>query len=503
MASKGSPTMVVGFAALALAAGPSWAGGQYAGDNGSLAAQRAGAFTARADDPTALYYNPAALFRIGDHRQVFLGVNLVSFDQSFQRDGSYRHDTNGDDPTYAGDPYPTVHNDGPVQPVPFVAAAFTTGKLALAIGVFAPHGYGTRNYPDSVRTVSGAQAPAPQRYDIISQQGVIALPSAGFAYPIKDGVTVGARASYGFAHLQTRRFAQGLANRAELSDRDTDATIDVSDNKIITWGAGIHVHTSPGWELGASYSAPIEIHARGTADVELGDLLRNIMPGQETQIVPVPDAMAQCAPGGAVGAIKTCLDMALPQTAQAGLRWINRDDGGRELGDLEIDVRWENWSAVDKIVAVMDGQNSTVAQPVNPSDVRHGFEDVYSARLGGSRVFGDQRQYMASFGLGYESAAAPTSWTRLDVDTAPRFSASGGLSVDVGSFRVDAGVAIVDPADRHVYDTPVDQTNATARVQPDVPVPLQPADAQPYHPFNAGSYATRYLIASFGLTATW
>ena len=65
------------------------AGGQYAGDNGSQGAQRAGAFVAKADDSTAIYYNPAGLFR-AESKEFFFGVNMVSFEQSFQREGEYR-----------------------------------------------------------------------------------------------------------------------------------------------------------------------------------------------------------------------------------------------------------------------------------------------------------------------------------------------------------------------------------------------------------------------------
>jgi long-subunit fatty acid transport protein len=200
----------------------------------------------------------------------------------------------------------------------------------------------------------------------------------------------------------------------------------------------------------------------------------------------------------------TCLDMALPQTASAGVRYIARDDAGRELGDLELDVRWENWAAVDRYHVVMDGKNSALDTPVNATVVRHGFQDVYSVRVGGSRRLGSELQYLISLGLGYETAAAPVSWTRLDVDTAERIIAAGGVAIDLGSWRLDLGVEFIDPHDRRVYDQPVaDPSDMRERVQPDVSVPLADPESQPYHPFNAGTYASQYLIGSAGLTATW
>jgi hypothetical protein len=40
-------------------------------------------------------------------------------------------------------------------------------------------------------------------------------------------------------------------------------------------------------------------------------------------------------------------------------------------------------------------------------------------------------------------------------------------------------------------------------VQPDVPAPLNGSDQQPYHPFNAGEYNTRYIIGSVGAQVRW
>lgn len=486
--------------ALVLATGTAHAGGQMAGDNGSLAAQRAGAFTARADDPSALVHNPGALAGLVG-RQVFLGVNVVAYDQSFQREGSYGG--NDGQIAYAGDPYPVVEHDGPVQPVPFVAAAYGGPTYAFAVGVFAPHGYGKRNYPDTVQTASGSTAPAPQRYDTVTQDALIALPSLAVAVPLSDSIRIGGRVSYGFARMTSRRFAQGLPGE-EDPGTDTDASIAVADDAIVAWGAGVHVRASDQVELGVSYASPITINARGTASPVLGEDLRNLMPGTETRIVPVDDAEARCAPGGQEGALMTCLDMALPQTASAGVRYIARDAAGREIGDLELDVRWENWAAVDRYDVLMDGKNSALDTPVNPTVVRHGFQDVYSARVGGSRRLGSELQYMVSLGLGYETAAAPVSWTRLDVDTAERIIAGGGVAVDLGSWRLDLGVEYIDPHDRRVYDQPVaDPSDMSERVQPDVSVPLEDPESQPYHPFNAGTYASQYLIGSAGLTATW
>ncbi len=486
---------------------PAHAGGQLTGDNGSQGMQRAGAFVAKADDPTALYYNPAALTK-AERKEMFIGVNVVQLSQSFQRAGNYKAqnlEPNEAQPAYVGDPYPRVRNQGGAQPIPSIAFTIPTEDFTLAAGVFAPHGYGGRSYPDQVRTRSGAMAPAPQRYDIVSQSGTIAFPTVGGAVRLSDLLSIGGRVSWGFAQVSTRRFAQGLPSRSESPGRDTDTRIVVKDDKIIAYGLGAHYRPSADLELGLAYTSPIRIDARGTSNTILGEELRNLLPGKETTIVPVDDSMARCERSGSVGAIKTCVELAMPQTATLGVRWISRNERGEETSDLELDVRWENWAAADEVRVIIDGQNSTVRTPIAPSVLRHRYKDVYSVRVGGSAKLGDREGVLAvRYGVAYETGSTEQSWSRLDVDTAPKVTLAAGLTFAVGSWRVDVGLAYIDASNRYVHDEPLaDSSDVDTRVQPDITAPLLPANEQPYHPFNAGRYESSYLIGSFGMTRSW
>ena len=65
-----------------------YAGGLEIPDNGTEALARGGAFTAKADDATALQYNVAGLARQRGTRLLFDG-NLILSTLNFQRDGVY------------------------------------------------------------------------------------------------------------------------------------------------------------------------------------------------------------------------------------------------------------------------------------------------------------------------------------------------------------------------------------------------------------------------------
>src|SRR4051812_10473804 len=87
-----------------------YAGGLELPDNGTEALARGGAFTAKADDATALQYNIAGLARQRGTR-LLLDGNLLLSTLDFQRDGSFPDAPSAATP-WGGTPFPSVHNTG-------------------------------------------------------------------------------------------------------------------------------------------------------------------------------------------------------------------------------------------------------------------------------------------------------------------------------------------------------------------------------------------------------
>jgi long-chain fatty acid transport protein len=485
--------------ALLILEGAARAGGQLVADDGAAGLQRAGAFAAKADDPSALWYDPAG-FALQDSG-LFVGANVIAHGDTFQRAGTYGNVPGA--PPWQGSAYPTVHDRSAPLAVPMIAATIRADRLALGFGVMAPQGDGDRDYPTAVTVFGAAGAPAPQRYDVVSQHAQIVLPSVAGAAALSRELRVGARVSAGYASLSSTKVVQGASNGAEDPGSDSWVTVDGSDSAIVTGALGVHWAASPTFELAATWDAPIHVHAVGTSSTALGTGLATVG-GQPNYVEPVADAAATCAPGGAVGAIATCVDLTIPQTATVAGRYVLRDDDRDEVGDLELDVRWEQWSAAADTVVHADGQNHVAAVPIQPAVVRHGLRDVWSVRLGAESVFdGGSRRWHVRAGVSYDTAAAPDSWTRLDVDGNSRFMAAGGIGVELGRWRLDVGGALIVQPRRSFTNVTVDPTDPSARVQPDITVPTTAASAQPYHPFNAGAYESGYQIVSLGLVYGW
>jgi long-subunit fatty acid transport protein len=490
---------------------PASAGGILVGDIGTQTMSRGGAFVARADDPTALAVNPAGMLGISG-TQVHIGVNILDYSLTFTRSGYYERTVAEPQPSYVYQPYPSVTDQAGAQVLPFVGGVQRRGRWAFGIGIWGPQSVPGRSFPCHEPAgstgftgcpIDDSGAPSPQRYDVVEQAAYIALPSIGVAYRVLPSLDVGVRLSWGFAHLNARSFLWGMANPEEDIEKDGDFKLDVFDAFIPAFGLGVMWRPSPNYQFGLAYASPIYFHGTGTGNPVLGSKIRNDMTGEETYIEPVDDQYAACAPGGTVGSLSTCVQLDLPQTLLAGGRYILRDEKGVERGDIELDVGWQNWGAVPNVRVIVDGQSAPAPNLyLQESLLRHGYVDTWNVRLGGSyRIDLANLPFVARGGLAYDSAAAPVSWTRVDMDGADRFTFALGAGVKIGRYQIDVGAAYiaiptrtVEHAEIHAPPTYVN------RAQPDPIQPLQGQKNQEYSPMNEGTYESSYVMGMVGVT---
>lgn len=510
-------------ASLVVGSGAASAGGIIVPGFGSQAQPRAGAFVAKADDPTALYYNPAGFARQRGTR-LHLGFNLIDFDQRFQRAGAYEA-PGGDepDPAWTGDPYPEVENQaepaiglGGFQAVPTLALATDLGgrsPVVFGLGLVAEHGYPNRDYGalGSGSTFEDPDnPPPPQRYDVLSSEVTVVFPSLAAAYSFGD-LDVGVRASWGVAHLKGVTDVWALRNYEEDHHADARVSLDAKDSFVPAAQIGVLYRPHPTIEIGAQYTTKRSIAAKGEGQAPLGDHAE--LAGEQDFIAPITGPDAQCADGGTLTRLKACVDLAVPQTATLGVRYVMRDGAGRERGDVELDVQWEDWSDASDVRVLFDGRSGLTGLILNETFSRHGFRDTYSVRLGGAYGIpvGDDLLAVRA-GVAHDTAAAPVSWTRTDLDGMARTTFGLGLGYDLGKVRFDLGGGYVHEGVRAVtnacnpvtadpgcagsgMETPVDEREA--------PDPVQPGSGpknQVESPYNAGTYRQHYVLVSLGAT---
>ncbi len=494
--------LVVGLSLLASTAN---AGGLFLPGSGATSTSRAGAAVASADDGEALSVNPAGLAKTTG-TTITISAAFIRYFMEFTRRGQYDQTSDFDSP-YEGTDYPTIENDPKLklgiakfQPIPVVAVVSDLGgrlgSARLALGLYAPSGYPFRNMTGGYKfPVAGATQdeldvpPPPSRYDILTQESRLLLPTIAFATRLSPKLDIGARFTAGSLQSKSVVAVWGTPFNVEESVRqDSLFTAEVKDGFVPGFGLGFAYRPSPNLEIGFNYSSSLVVKAKGTASSIKG-------PGvsADRAIGPVPDDIAACATGGQglvtgdpVDAQKACISLQLPRTATLGARYKILDGAYREKADIEFNVAWENWGKTCDVdpatgqftdlectspgqyrVVIDSGlyTNGNFAQPLEKNYVNYGLKDTYSFRLGGSYhilqssttldpmspnagppfdgVPPRGEEIILRAGIAYDTAAAKTGWLRSNFDGAARVTTTIGAAVRRRSFEINLGGGFV------------------------------------------------------------
>lgn len=538
---------------LFVCAQPAGAGGLFVPGSGAISSSRAGAAVASTDDGEALSINPAGLAKTQGVK-LTISTTLLQYFMSFSRRGSYDPVANPDGTTrpYNGAPYETVENDpkpplgiGAFQPLPVIAVAWDLGGrvpgLAIAGGLYTPSGYPFRDMSqgyDFVRDVSNdSVAPPPTRYDIMQQESALLLPSIGAAYRITPDLDIGVRFTAGNVKSKTTVIVWGTPYNVDEDVRnDSTFTADVADSFIPTGGIGATYRIGPSIELGANFTAPIVVKAKGTAKS-----IKGPSTDQAKEIGPIPDDMATCATGGTMDQQKACISLQLPMTATVGGRYKFLGSDGQEVADIELDVNWENWGKtcnydsahIEDSSCTAPGQyrvqidsglyvNGQFTQPLKINAVNLGLKDTFGVRLGGSYRYplGDAK-LVARGGLAYDTRAAKDGWLRANFDGASRQTFALGGGYEAASWQISAGLGYIHEGTNTNPGAAADGSdcNPTSsmlgcsgngsdrsppdRQGPDPTNPLLTPDFQAENPYNQGSIKSSYLMFMLGFSKNW
>lgn len=534
---KGTVLLAVGLCT----GGAAHAGGLYLPGSGAISTSRAGAAVASTDNGEAIGLNPAGIAKtIGT--TVTISMAIIDYTMSFQRRGTYDAIPNAD-LVYEGESYPLVEDAskaplgiGGFQPIPVIAVTTDLGgkvpNLRLAAGVYAPNSYpfrdlcthqpgrGCEKYKPNV---SEEDRPTPARYDVATREALLFMPTIAASYRVLPNLDVGARFGWGFSEVKSSVYVwSSPGNVVEDVGGDGLLEIEGKDNFVPSYGVGFAWRPAPAIEVAGNYNSEITIKGKGTARTTLGP--RSGSTGIPVMVIPVPDEVARCAPGGQPGALKACITAELPRSAYLGGRYKFLGADGTERGDLELNVGWENWGAeastnyhvqIDSEIVTSGGGGFAIKQ----NTVRHGFQDVFTARLGGSWRFplGDHT-LIARGGLGHDTAAAQDGWHRVDVDGAARTTITAGGGFKTGRWQIDAGFGVVlegsndNPGDcnpispqpgdlgcnRDGVQAPIDE-----RQGPDPINPLLVPEQQLQSPVNQGVIKSHYVMFMLGATASF
>jgi len=510
------------------------AGGFEYGVNGSEAVGRAGAFTARADSPAAVYYNVAGIGRMDAGTHLELDLNLVQRELVFQpagtqcyasRDGFRVNRVNSSGQCYEGLAYPEVEDKAGVYPAPFFALVTDLGldsDFRLAFGAFGPAAIGRADFPTQswMENLDGERIPipGPQRYDLLYMDIVFVWPTVAAAWRISDDLSVGLGFQSGVVNIKFQSMAIAAPGSSVVND--LRANLDVWDWFVPAGLVGVWYRPTPWFEMAWAMRVSDEIRATG-------ELVTISNPYGVWSQDPVSSADWDYHEETGEQAPKASLSFAWPLiNTRAGFRFVWPKDGGdvvggeldedvasslarlmpheREWLDVELDVSYEMNSSVDTYEVKIDGQVPTgygmppisvlpSADPPGVMRVDHNWKDTWGLRLGGDVNLLDGTLSLR-WGASYESSSVPEEWTRVDYAQWETFGVSGGVTVRLPWYGVEltAGYLHLFMPDRTVTDGQARKLSA---------FPTDPAD--PDMVINNGTYRTSMDVFSVGVSATF
>ena len=329
--------------------------------HGGRAIGQVGALTARADEPSAVTYNPAAIVRLeGLQAQAGLDFN--------NSDDEYKSSTGS---------FSAAHI------IQFLPALYATwkpgdGPWALGLGLDSPFWY----------RVDWQPVFFPGRFLNRTFEVRIYEVHPVLAYDLGDGWSVGGGVRYLFGSLEqgdnTRVSvftAPGVPSPLIEVERTAEADVDA-----ISWDLAVH-YAATAWGWGAVYRGNAEL--KGSGDVSYDP--RDIPAGD-----PAIDAALR-ARFGAGGSARQAFE--LPRELRGGI-WVAPYPELR----IELDASWQSWSSLENPDVTYNpnafGDGPTVT-------TRRDWEDTLGLRLG---LEGDITDQVVLFGgVAMEPSPVPDS----------------------------------------------------------------------------------------------
>lgn len=392
------------------------ASGIHFAENGARALGQGGAFTAQANDLTAIQHNPAGLAQLVGP-QALADLLLLRHDVRFLRT----------EPGGAQSIAREVENEPGPSVLPFAAGSHGLSllgrRLTLAGAVYAPPAVGRYHFPtpNYERDAEGdyVENPrrfAPQRYALIRDDFVVVYPSIAAAVELNERFKLGVTLQYVHASL---RFSTAITSapttpRSILDEQpsfDSVVGIDVGGQSW-TGILGVLVQPTDWLTLGASARPPITVDTRGRLDISLGE--------EPTRF------------GARVVGDECELTLRFPLELRVGAM-------ARVLPGVHLsaDVVYQGWQVFDELV--LTPRDVTLAfgggpEPVEPVRLTKRWGPTLSERLGVSVALADILAVRA--GVLVESQAFPDERASVDFFHPSRMFLTAGGEVALGALTL-------------------------------------------------------------------
>ncbi len=465
---------------------PVFGAGISLGDQGAVAAGRSGAFVAKADDLSAIEYNPAGLASQRGWR-IYLGNR---FGYANER---YRRSTIWDYSEGRVQNFDEVSNQKPWQllgPMIGVSTDFGLENWAFALGAYAPAGIASQRFP----------ADGGQRYMLTSRDTRILYYNLSVAWKPNDVFGLGLSLQWvDLAQLDLRLVVNGDIAPASVTPVsnpfDMEARIQGADHVGFSGVIGMWLRPVPSFQMAfSSRFVPTPLEADATLSLS----------PQNPDINSATEITRDGNPDNNV-----TFSMILPMEFRLGFRYIHLRDGVERF-DLELDMRLELWSQMNQFKVDGEGLDASIegiAQPVaiGTITIPKNWKNTFSVRLGSDVNVVENRLALRA-GAFFETAASRSEFSYVDFLASHRIGVSLGASVFFGNFQLALSYS-------YIVEVPVTVAESEGKIYQQAPgSPCDGPDyndssfcdehyiGQPSATVNNGTYISTYHLSSLAVS---
>lgn len=370
--------------AMAAAAVIAWspmvqAGGYEIYEHGARAMGMAGAFTAIAQGPTAVFYNPAGIVW-NEGTELGFGATIIKPKSSYTTKSGIEIDQ--EDLTF----FP-----------PHIYMTRDIGeKMAIGVGVFAPFGLGTEWPANWVGKYRGVKADLKAIYI-----------NPNIAFELSPTVAIGGGVDVIKASVE---FIRNIPTGTPLGDATLNLT---GDGTAVSFNAGVLMKPNDTFSVGVSYRHSATVEFDGDAEFTAHQLIKPLFPN-----------------GGGTA------EIFLPNILAAGVA-IKPN----ETMTLAFDLNYYGWGGADSIKIKFDKPFGNPARPVSETELIQNYENSAVIRFGLEQKLGEA--FVVRGGYIYDQSPVQDKYIEPTLPDAKRNDFTVGFGIDKENMDLDFAYMLV------------------------------------------------------------
>lgn len=391
---------------LVVAAGNAFASGLAIPEQGAAALSMAAAMTARNEDLSAIFYNPAGLDYVQGF-EVYAGITPimpVHKYSPFSKDDKYFDKLTANKNVYL--------------PPQLYAAWRAQSHVVLGLGVYAPFGLGT----DWNKTWAG-------RYTSTFAEITTIYINPTVAINVTDQVSFGFGVSYITSDATIRKMVNTGASTGLGTNTNYDTEFDLEgDGSAWGFNAGLLYRPSNTVQLGASYRWAYDMDYDGDAKFKLPSAFKNL-PGGVVNGNPITlyQALSTKMPATQTGSAT----LAMPWMLNLGAKFVLN-----EQWDTSVDLDLVGWETYEELKIDFDKN-----LPADESVVPKNWENSVILRGGLSYKYTQALVFRG--GILFDKNPVPDETIDGQLPDANRWGFSLGAGYTFGKIKIDAGYMIL------------------------------------------------------------